>query len=64
MRTIKFRSKFLELNIGCDKNVGDWVYGELHKKFTLFSEFITNFRGGYLPPKIKNTIFVIYNLQD
>jgi uncharacterized phage protein (TIGR01671 family) len=30
MRTIKFRGKILELNIGCDKNVGDWVYGDLH----------------------------------
>lgn len=30
MRTIKFRGKILESNIGCDKNVGDWVYGELH----------------------------------
>lgn len=30
MRTIKFRGKILELNIGCDKNIGDWVYGDLH----------------------------------
>lgn len=30
MRTIKFRGKILELNLGCKMNVGDWVYGDLH----------------------------------
>lgn len=30
MRVIKFRAKVKTINIGCDKNVGDWVCGDLH----------------------------------
>ena len=59
MRTIKFRGKILESNIGCDKNVGDWVYGELHllsknphihtinKKYIIDTETIGQFTGLY-----------------
>lgn len=59
MRTIKFRSKILELNIGCDKNVGDWVYGDLHllskiqhihtnsRKYIIDTETIGQFTGLY-----------------
>lgn len=59
MRTIKFRGKILESNIGCDKNVGDWVYGDLHllskiphihtnsRKYIIDTETIGQFTGLY-----------------
>lgn len=59
MRTIKFRAKILKSNIGCDKNVGDWVCGELHllsinphihtinKKYIIDTETIGQFTGLY-----------------
>ena len=57
MRTIKFRGKIAELNLGCDKNVGDWVYGDLHllskiphihtnsRKYIIDTETIGQFTG-------------------
>jgi uncharacterized phage protein (TIGR01671 family) len=59
MRTIKFRGKIAELNLGCDKNVGDWVYGDLHllskiphihtnsRKYIIDTETIGQFTGLY-----------------
>lgn len=59
MRTIKFRAKVKTINIGCDKNVGDWVCGDLHllskiphihtnsRKYIIDTETIGQFTGLY-----------------
>ena len=57
MRVIKFRAKVKTINIGCDKNVGDWVCGDLHllskiphihtnsRKYIIDTETIGQFTG-------------------